>query len=116
VKKVIELLEQAECLALAGSRSAAVSCIDEAIAELKAPPCWETPEQWEAETGEPLRDDAMVLWKRKDDKYQDWSWADLSTYAHFNIHCGGHPERCICLVFTGPYLPPKSWRQEEAYQ
>jgi hypothetical protein len=35
MKKVIELLEQAVGLVLGGSRSVAVSCIEEAIAELK---------------------------------------------------------------------------------
>jgi hypothetical protein len=38
MEKVIELLEQAEGFALAGSRSTAVSCIEEALAEPKALP------------------------------------------------------------------------------
>jgi hypothetical protein len=115
MKKVIEWLERIKidldthCITWH-----ALELLDKALAELKAPPSWETPEQWEKRTGEALQDNAMVLWKRKGDKYQDWSWADLSTYAHFKIHCGGHPERCICLVFSGPYMPPDGWKPEEA--
>jgi hypothetical protein len=51
MKKSIELLKEARDAAINGSRSTAVSCIEEAMAELKARPRWETPEQYEKRTG-----------------------------------------------------------------
>jgi hypothetical protein len=117
-EKIIAVLEQAKHAAINCSLGVAVSCIEEALAELKSSPRWETPEQYEKRTGEA------------------WPWGN-AVYLRRNIFIGGHKDgkwrastyseargefwmkkiepNCIidiiCATEAGP--PPQDWRPED---
>jgi hypothetical protein len=133
MKKVIEPLESIRQDMSAGysAKSRAVSYgylydalkkIDHLIAELKATPRWETPEQWEQRTGEKWPDDWAVyfmgwfsdgksifingVWQVKSlrEARDTAKTLRLSKYNRYFIEI-------ICATEAGP--PPDGWRPEE---
>jgi hypothetical protein len=91
--------------------------IDQAIAELQAPPRWYTPEQWEQRTGEKWKDDWAVYLLNPDKVWEpmecwrakqiDQDMADLDRdFAH--VH---ESLPIVCATEAGP--PPAGWRPEE---
>jgi hypothetical protein len=85
-----------------------IGLLAEAIAELKAPPRWETPEQWKKRMGEPWPDDWPV-WCISDEEEPEWrghSYRKAKKIDRVN------DTLIICANFDGP-LPPDGWRPEE---
>jgi hypothetical protein len=81
--------------------------LTEAIAELKAPPRWYTPEQWMQRTGEKWPKMAAVY------AFPDLGWiampywmAELNAYSY-----GGGYNIIICATKVGP--PPRNWSLEK---
>jgi hypothetical protein len=112
MKKVIELLETAKELALYGSRSTTVSCIEEAIAELKALPRWETPEQREKRTGEAWPENwAVYALYENNDGTSQWFWGGYKKEMDRFMRHNKNPLNIVCATEAGP--PPDDWRPEE---
>jgi hypothetical protein len=115
MKKVIELLEQAKESMFLGSYYPAVELIKEALAELKAPSCRETPEQWKQRTGEPWPDNGAVYALTELGKI-DMGWMAMSyQLAKKRFHYEDFDYGCVCAIIcaieAGP--PPDDWRPEE---
>jgi hypothetical protein len=116
MKKVIDRLEHV--INELGPRY--VSCyarylLDRVIAELKAPPSWETPEQWEKCTGEKYPDEAPV-WTvskyaidGKPTKYNRLRWW-LGTYKEAKDN---EVNSIVFCAYNHLGPPPKDWRPEE---
>jgi hypothetical protein len=117
MKKVVELLAQLRedikdladdrCFVCDWSRQ--LDFIDQALALLKSPPRWETPEQWEERTGEPWTDDWAVYYRNPvDGKWYVMSFADAKD------RIGGRVWilnlNVVCATEAGP--PPDDWRSE----
>lgn len=106
MKKAIDLLDAAEEAALNGSRSTAVSCIEEALAELKAKPRWYTLEQWEKRMGKPWPANWPVFFE----------CGENTNEYHVGILRTVMQERvlkiCRIFVFTEAGPPPKDWSPE----
>jgi hypothetical protein len=125
MKKTIELLRQAyaEFMSVTPNTKPdevfldkGLGLLDKALAELKAPPCWYTPDQWEQLTGEPYPDEAPV-WVvskyailEKPTKYNKLRW-QLVVYkeAKDNMVVG-----IIFCAYNHLGPPPDDWRPEEA--
>jgi hypothetical protein len=86
-----------------GLAAAALDMVKEAIAELETPHYY-TPEQWEAETGEVLRDEA-ILWSRGNCGWGLVKWKHLKDLTGI--------KKFVMVVVDGPYPPPDNWRPEE---
>jgi hypothetical protein len=113
VKEVIEKLEKAFQDVIHNFPDEAANKIRAVIAELKTPR-WYTPEQWEAEHGEPYPREAPV-WavskyaiSDKSTKYNRLRWT-LGTYGDM-ADCGDAIIFCAYGHF-GP--PPDDWKPEE---
>jgi hypothetical protein len=113
MKKAIELLKSAknefacvipDCEGCRGSLNTGLDLLDEALAELEAPPRWETPDQWEKRTGKAWPEDWPV-WDITD------GMIGISTMAEEEERktWGNH----IYVIATEAGPPPKSWRPEE---
>jgi hypothetical protein len=112
VTKVIELLEEAKLdliefsrdTALIGVAMRALSRVEEAIAELETPR-WVTPEQWEAEMGEPWPDDwaVYIRYMGIHGKWLEWHVTVYET-VKFSVYL---PDKLqiICATEAGP--PPE---------
>jgi hypothetical protein len=113
MKKVIELLEDALDVMLHVTQIPEsyqeIAYIKEALAELKAPPRWETPEQWEKRTGKAWPEMAAVY------AFPDLGWIAMSFWMpKLNTFLGDRSHDdiiIICATESGP--PPKEWRPEE---
>jgi hypothetical protein len=121
VKKVIERLEQVESFLFERFRFGLSEGVDnkplekridmlkEAIAELEAPPRWETPEQWEKRTGK--------AWPNKAAVYYRCSRADFWVVSSFGeakrdiAMSFVHTADIVCATEAGP--PPDGWQPEE---
>jgi hypothetical protein len=109
MKKVIELLEDALDVMLHVTQIPEsyqeVAYIEEAIAELKALPRWETPEQYEKRTGEKWPDDWPV-WSITTDGI-----LEITTMGEEEIRktWGNH----FYAIPTEAGPPPEDWRPEE---
>jgi hypothetical protein len=126
VKKAIELLERVKA-DLRGDyhdRDGGVTLfmgediieiLDEAIAELKNRPRWETPEQYERRTGEPWPDTAAV-YTRSSKKIEPWDtilWGMHKKAVAFVERFGysAHDPYVVCATEAGP---PPDGREPEA--
>jgi hypothetical protein len=111
VNELIELLKSAknefacvipDCEGCRGSLNTGLDLLDEALAELEAPPRWETPDQWEKRTGEKWPDNgavyALVLLLRGELIWEVMSY-DTATSA---------AEYIICATEAGP--PPENFK------
>jgi hypothetical protein len=114
MKKVIELLEDALDVMLHVTQIPEsyqeVAYIKDAIAELRAPPRWYTPEQWEQRTGKPWPDNWAVYYR----SYPDNEWSLFSfKFAKYQISIRGviTTASIICVTEAGP--PPNDWRPWE---
>jgi hypothetical protein len=113
VKKAIELLEEANMILATISTKTisldsirlpvAISNIQKAIAELQTPR-WYTPEQWEAETGEPWPDD-WPIWAINGEGIMELSTMDEEELRKELGTCA-----YVCVTEAGP--PPEDWRPE----
>jgi hypothetical protein len=110
MKKVVEKLETAKHAVLNCSHSTAVSCIEEAIEELKAPPRWYTPDQWEAETGEPWPDDWAVYALEKTSIFSD-GYSERFRVMEYETAKWKDLDVIVVAAEAGP--PPNGWRPEE---
>ena len=130
MKKAIELLEQVKYdITLVSPNSGfqrdvifhITEQIDEAIAALKAPPRWETPEQREKRTGEPWPDDWPVYCCGQTDEFakrydallkrpHGYTWMCM-TYKKAKNYEFYKMTHIICATEAGP--PPDGWRLEE---
>jgi hypothetical protein len=132
MKKAIEMLEESlECVFkirvyphsdfFYEIKQTAADLIRNAIAELKAPPRWHTPEQWKKLTGESWPDDWAVYWLKKNAKsfraddmqkadnfYDSWEVCDYGWCRR------GLPFGTIFICATEAGKPPGDWRPEEA--
>jgi hypothetical protein len=127
MKKVIERLEEVEYLLHERYNFGLDEGVDnkplkkridmlaEALAELKAPPRWETPEQWKKRTGEAWPYNSAVYCRGQLDASEDWSgWMINShrgavwTYDTFHTF---HDYHIVCATRPGP--PPNDWKPEE---
>jgi hypothetical protein len=119
MKKAIELLKTARAFAACGgSYSIIVGQIDKALAELKAPPRWETPEQREKRTGEawPENGAVRVLLPNNDwDLMEYWRAEQLrQDLARLDKDFGDEPRGLIIMCDRGESgPPPDDWRPEE---
>jgi hypothetical protein len=116
MKKVIELLEAIQGKLKTGPGGVfyaeqvwtARRMIDEGLAELKAPPRWETPEQWEKLTGKTWSD-TWPVWCISDEEEPKWrghSYRKAKKIARVNDTV------IICANFDGS-LPPDDWMPED---
>jgi hypothetical protein len=116
VKKAIELLERAEgaiMLATAGKPDSsdlelcteAINYINDAMAELKSSPRWETPEQWEKRTGDKYPDKAPVWCADNDVPADPW-------FLEYHENAVDD-ERYYIICAVGGLVPPDSWRPEK---
>jgi RimJ/RimL family protein N-acetyltransferase len=105
MKKVIERLKKVKEIARHGSSSAICFGINEVMAELKAPPRWETPEQWEKRTGEAWPDNGAVYFKMSH-LGDDVEWGVCRLVSARRDHD-------ICAVATEAGPPPDGWKPEE---
>jgi hypothetical protein len=128
MKKAIDLLEDAykdvfhSGIVLGAEiiyRRNAMEKIKAAIAELKDPPRWETPEQREQRTEEPWPDNWAVYIQiiRKDNGYI-YKWKPC-TFREALINKSSpiwenHQIEIVCATEAGP--PPDDWRPEEEAQ
>jgi hypothetical protein len=121
MKKAIELLEKARAeIKEESARSFVVGLklgkiaeyVYEALAELKAQPRWETPEQWEKRTGEKWLDSWAVyaLYENKDGTSQ-WFWGGYKKELDRATRHNKNPLNIVCATEAGP--PPDDWRLEE---
>jgi hypothetical protein len=112
IKKVIELLETVKEIARHGSSAAICFGIDDAMAELKAPPRWETPEQWKRRTGKAWPDNWAVyaLYEYNDGERQ-WYCEDYGYAQHKEHRRRTNPVAIICATKAEP--PPDDWKPEE---
>jgi hypothetical protein len=81
----------------------------EDMAELKAPPRWETPEQWEQRTGEAWPDDWAVYVRGQYEDTQGWTkWVivDFTRAKTFLMKI-----QIVCATEAG--RPPDDWMPEE---
>ncbi|MDR2094304.1 MAG: hypothetical protein LBP76_02150, partial [Treponema sp.] len=91
-----------------------IESVEKAIAELKSPPRWETPEQWKERTGAELPDDFPV-WERCVSRYDREPWS-LATYDEAKDNIDVHKEyehsriEIICATEAG--CPPDDWAPE----
>jgi hypothetical protein len=117
MKKVIEMLEEAMALIWnpptleIEKKFVNVSISDiikEAIAELKAPPRWETPEQWEKRTGKAWPDD-WATYVRLIFAKHGWDPYRYITAKSFQL---SHPGT-IVVIATEAGPPPDGWQPEE---
>jgi hypothetical protein len=104
--RVIELLEQAKAYAICGSRSTIVSCIEEAMTELKIPR-WETPNQYK----EWPDDWAVYSLYESDDDGHRWWYCESYHYALFAKSPSSRLVTIICATEAGP--PPDDWRPKK---
>jgi hypothetical protein len=112
MKKTIEKLEEAKALAIAGMGLSAFCYIGEAIALLKAPPRFETPEKWEQRTGEKLNE-LTPVWVRHV-YHDDWCW-HLGTYEEEkenNKYFEESGYKCDMVIATEAGPPPDGWKPE----
>jgi hypothetical protein len=118
MKKVIERLEQVEAKIMLITAAPgfddtelcneAINLINEAIAELKAPPRWETPEQWEKRTGEKWPDNGAVYYKCRYDFAETWSDWKIKSLGDAIWESGGYTNyQIVCATEAG--LPPNNW-------
>jgi hypothetical protein len=77
--------------------------------ELKAPPRWETPEQWEKRTGKAWPDDWPVFFEYGENSNSYYVDMFRRVKSEEVLKIGR-----IC-VFTQSGTPPKDWRPEEEY-
>jgi hypothetical protein len=122
MKKAIELLEDAyqdvyhSVIVLGAeikySRNA-MDKIEAALAELKAPSRFETPEQREERTGEPWPDDAPVYFRGRYDFAETWNRWKLGSFgeAVWELDDWSNGFQIVCATEAGP--PPEGWRPEE---
>jgi hypothetical protein len=122
VKKVIELLEEAlyqvsrSDSGYEGTRlGRALDAIDEAIAALKAPPRWETPERRKERTGEEWPEGAAIYYRTRyrPTTYEDERWTIWRVAKHNSrkrIAVSGQVQ-IICATEAG--CPPDDWKPEE---
>jgi hypothetical protein len=109
---------------------AVINLIQETIALLKAPPRWETPEQWEKRTGSVWPDNAAVyyrvlhVWKKE--KKTEWGNWDVLEYEfskrlaqqRYDVLSNepGYKNKklvqIVCATEAGP--PSNDWNPEEA--
>jgi hypothetical protein len=123
MKKVIELLEgtrkgiigfgldleQRMTKAEARELNRAIDQISEVITKLKAPPRWETPEQWNERTGEDWPDD-WAVYSRAEHTDGTWSPWQVSDYAY--AKCTMYKTQIVCATEAGK--PPENWKPERA--
>ncbi|MDR1278805.1 MAG: hypothetical protein LBK02_08640 [Treponema sp.] len=118
MKKVIELLERAESAIMVASGvddpdslSEAINIINDVMAELKAPPRWETPEQWEQRTGKAWPDSwAVYAMYETNDGERQWYCEDYGYAQHKEHRRCTNPVAIICATEAGP--PPDGWMPE----
>ena len=112
MKKVIKLLNGANhALGYNNDDATALTYIDKAIAELKNPR-WETPEQYEKQTGEPWPDSGAVYCCGQSKEFaaeHGYTWFIMShkeakEYRFYKVR------HIICATEAGP--PPENWRPE----
>jgi hypothetical protein len=121
MKKVIEQLERAEgsiMLSFSGNPeemdllTEAINYINNAIAELKAPPSWETPEQRKERTGEEWPDRSPVYvrfrFKTGDNKDKTYYWG------LYEWHQARRFVKNIIICATEAGCPPDDWEPEGA--
>jgi hypothetical protein len=112
MKRVIELLEKARELVFIRSSDTIALYLEEAIAELKALPRWETPEQREKRTGEAWPDDWAVYALYEDnDGQRQWFWGGYGKERDKTGRKSKNPIAIVCATEAGP--PPDDWRPEE---
>jgi hypothetical protein len=114
VKKVIDTLN-----AVAGIINGAIQdeddplitgleLLNDAIAELKAPPRWETPEQYEKRTGEAWLDNWAVYYRQKE--HGTWSGWIVVKYSFAQRGLEDTEHVIVCATEAGP--PPDGWMPE----
>jgi hypothetical protein len=126
VKKAIEKMEGARAaldrtaswMKVLESISTAAKLINEVLEELKAPPNWETPEQWEKRTGKAWPDNGAVRILNPEDEWElmeYWRAKQLEQdLARLDKDFGDEPEGLIIVCDRGEAgPPPKDWRPEE---
>jgi hypothetical protein len=126
MKKAIELLEEAKSglirfsrdQALVGVAMRALANVEDALVELRVPRYY-TPEQWEAETGNPWPEKRAVYVRVYADKFPGfgiYSYADaLRLVRMASAHTGIDVKyQIVCATEAGP--PPDGWRPEEENQ
>jgi hypothetical protein len=118
MKQVIELLKQAKQALETGpggvfyadQMRSAMNIIEEALALLKAPPRFETPDQWEQRIGEKWPDDWAVYRLYTDnDGVSRWCAECYMSSKRPNNKYKSLP--VVCATEAGP--PPDGWRPEE---
>jgi hypothetical protein len=120
MKKAIELLGQARhqlgdivgATILDASRKSAVkNYIDKALSILQAPR-WETPEQREKRTGEPLPDDWAVYERYEtNDGERQWHCESYDYAKRNSKKRKKEPKFVVCATEFGP--PPADWEPEK---
>jgi hypothetical protein len=120
VKKAIELLQTAKkrlCDIYGLSQSTQLEIVSEAcqdieraIAELKAPPRWETTEQHRKRTGRDWPENALVYYRYAGagEAYVDSEWG----YVTYKRIRGFVRHQIVCATEAG--RPPDDWKPEEA--
>jgi hypothetical protein len=120
MKKVIELLEGAKLdlikfsrdHSLVGFAMCALSNIEESLYELKAPPRWETPEEWEKRTGKTWPDDwAVYALYENNDVQRQWFWGGYGKERDKAGKRSKNPMAIVCATESGK--PPDGWRPGE---
>jgi hypothetical protein len=112
ITKALELLDSSSC----SHRDSIEKNLAEAIDILrgitsKQAPRWETPEQWEKRTGEPLPDD-WAVYERYETNDGERQWhCESYDYAKHNIKKRKKdPKFVVCATEFGP--PPVDWKPE----